>query len=357
MRRKGPLSEDIVIGLDTAKAFTQVCVMTCAGEILKERRVRRGKLLSFAQDYPGSLVALEACGGAHHLARELMAGGFRVRLLHPACVRPYVGVQKNDRMDARAVCEAALRPLIRSVPVKTRSQQDLRVLLRRRQGLVSERTRLINRLRGLLAEYGLVLPRGAEVFQRRLRDLMGTARWSEALSPVIQETFAEMAEELQGLFAKDRALIKQIKRLQQDDETAQRLVSIPGVGPMIAAEVMASLEEARVFASGRHMAAWAGLVPRQRSTGGRTRLGRITKRGQGELRRLLVQGAKSLIRAAKHRDGPPRHRLEAWIYSHRDRLHPNVLAVALANKIARTLWVVMARNEPFKPISTHTRSA
>ncbi len=351
------MSKNIVIGLDTAKTFTQVCVMTRDGEILKERRVRRGKLMSFLEGYPGSVVALEACSGSHHLGRELRAGGFWPRLLHPARVRPYVGVQKNDRMDARAVCEAALRPLIRSVPVKTRCQQDLRVVLRRRQGMVSERTRLINRLRGLLAEYGLVLPRGAKAFQRGLRELMGEARWTEALSPLIQETFAEMAEELQALFAKDRALIKQIKRLQQDDEVAQHLLSIPGVGPITTAEVMASVEEARVFASGRQMAAWIGLVPRQRSTGGRTRLGRITKRGQGELRRLLVQGAKSLIRAAKHRDGPPRHQLEAWIYSHQDRLQSNIMAVALANKIARTLWVVMARNEPFKPISGNTVSA
>ncbi len=351
------MNEDIVIGLDTAKTFTQVCVMTRNGEILKERRARRDKLMSFLEGYPGGLVALEACGGAHHLGRELTARGFRVRLLHPAHVRPFVGVQKNDRTDALGVCEAALRPAIRSIPVKSRSQQDLRVLLRRREGVVSERTRLINRFRGLLAEYGLVLPRGARAFLRHLRELMGAARWSAALSPLIQETFAEMAGELQTLFAKDLALIKQIKRLLQGDEIAQRLLSIPGVGPMTDAEVMASVEEARIFASGRHMAAWIGLVPRQRSTGGRTRLGRITKRGQGELRRLLVQGAKSLIRAAKHRDGPPRHQLEAWIYSHQDRLQSNIMAVALANKIARTLWVVMARNEPFKPICGNTVSA
>lgn len=351
------MNENIVIGLDTAKIYTQVCVMNRDGEILKERRVHRDKLMGFLEGYPGSLVAFEACGGAHHLGRELRARDFRVRLLHPTSVRPYVGVQKNDRIDARAVCEAALRPLIRSVPVKSRSQQDLRVLLRRRQGVVSERTRQINRFRGLLAEYGLVLPRGAETFQRRLHELMGSARWSEVLSPLIQEAFAEMAEELRALFDKDRRLIGQIKHLQQNDEVAQRLLTIPGVGPMITAEVMASVEEARVFASGRRMAAWVGLVPRQRSTGGRSRLGRITKRGQGELRRLLVQGAKSLIRAAAHRDGPPRHQLEAWIYNHRDRLQPNIMAIALANKIARILWVVMARNEPFRPITTKTRSA
>ena len=344
------MNENIVVGLDTAKTIFQVCVMSRDGEILKERRVHRDKLFDFLADYKGCTVALEACGGAHHLGRELTARGIKPRLLHPAHVRPYVGVQKNDRTDARGVCEASLRPTIRSIAVKSRRQQDLRVLLRRRQGLVRERTRWINRFRGFLGEYGLTLPRGAKAFQRRLRELMGTARWSEALSPPIQETFAEMAEELTAFFGKDRALIKQIKRLQRDDETAQHLLTTPGVGPMITAEVMASVEEARVFASGRHMAAWVGLVPRQRSTGGRTRLGRITKRGQGELRRLLVQGAKSLIRAAKHRDGPPRHQLEAWIYNHRDRLQGNILAVALANKIARTLWVVMARNEPFKPV-------
>ena len=351
------MRKDIVIGLDIAKRFIQLCVMSREGEILKERRVHRDKLLAALEGYEGCLVASEACGGAHHWGRELHARGFRVRLLHPAHVRPYVGVQKNNRADARAICEAALRPLIRSVPVKSRAQQDMRVLLRLRQGLVGDRTRLINRFRGLLGEYGLVLPKGAKAFRRQLRALMKEARWHEALSAPLHDIFQELAAELDRLFAKAETLKQQIIVLQQDDETAQRLIAIPGVGPIIAAEAMASIEDARVFASGRNLAAWIGLVPRQNSTGGRTRLGKITKRGQGELRRLLVQGARSLINAAKRHKGPARNRLEAWLRKHQGRLQDNVLAVALANKIARTLWVVMACAEPFKPMPPSHASA
>lgn len=351
------MRKDIVIGLDTAKRFIQLCAMTRDGELLDERRLVRDKMLAHVSKLERCTVALEACGGSHYWGRELLALGFRVRLLHPAHVRPYVGVQKNDRADARAICEAALRPLIRSVPIKSRDQQDMRVLLRLRQALVSERTRLINRFRGLLGEYGLVLPKGAKAFRRRLRELIGETRWQEALSARVRDIFQQLAGELDRLFAKAEDLKQQIVGLQQGDETAQRLRTIPGVGPVIAAEVMASIEDARVFASGRNLAAWVGLVPRQNSTGGRTRLGRITKRGQGELRRLLVQGARSLINASKRNKGPARHQLEAWLRKHQGRLHDNVLATALANKIARTLWVVMARGETFKPVAPNRAPA
>ena len=344
------MRNDIVIGLDTAKRFTQLCVLSRDGEILEERRLRRTKVLSHLSKLERCTVALEACGGAHYWGRELQALGFHVRLLHPARVRPYVGVQKNDRADARAICEASLRTLIRSVPVKSRDQQDLRVLLRLRHGVVCERTRLINRYRGLLGEYGLVLPKGAKAFRRTLRTLMGEDRWREALSPLIQETFATLASELDVLFVKAETLKEQIERLQRDDATAQRLRTVPGIGPLTAAELVTAVADARVFASGRNLAAWVGLVPRQNSTGGRTRLGRITKHGQGELRRLLVQGARSLITAAERHKGPPRNRLEAWISKHNGRLHGNVLAVAVANRIARIAWVVMARGEKFEPI-------
>lgn len=350
------MKEDIVIGLDIAKHNIQVCVMSRDGVILLERRVRRDKLLAFLEArYGPCMVALEACGGAHHLGRELLALGFTPRLLHPLNVRPYVGPQKNDRSDARAICEAASRPTIRSVPVKSLAQQELRVLLRLRQGLVADRTRQINRLRGLLFEYGLALPKGAKAFCSALTGLMATERWEEAIaSTAVRACFAAMAADIERLFAEDWRLEKEIVALQKDDETAQRLRDIPGVGPIIAGEFLASVEDARVFASGRRMAAWLGLVPRQNSTAGRTRLGRITKRGQGELRRLLVQGARSLITASDRHKGPARHRLEAWVRRHRNRLKDNVLAVALANKLARTIWVVLARGESFKAMPEHS---
>lgn len=345
------MRNDIVIGLDTAKRFHQFCMMSRDGELLDERRLQRDKMLAHVSKLERCTVALEACGGSHHWGRELRALGFRVRLLHPAHVRPYVGVQKNDRADARAICEASLRALIRSVPVKSRDQQDLRVLLRLRNGVICERTRLINRFRGLLAEYGLVLPKGAKAFRRSLQGLMGEDRWQTALSPLIQETFAALAVELDVLFAKAESLKRQIEQLQVHDATARDLRTVPGIGPMAAGELVAAIDDARVFASGRNLAAWLGLVPRQNSTGGRSRLGRITKHGQGELRRVLVQGARSVINAAERHKGPPRHRLEAWIRKHSARLHSNVLAVAVANRIARIAWVVMARGERFVPFA------
>ena len=342
------MRKDIVVGVDIAKRFMQVCVMSRTDGILKESKVARGKFVSWLEVYKDCEIVMEACGGAHPLGRMLQGLGFEVKLLHPAHVKPFVGVQKNDRVDARAICEAAMRPAIHPVPVKSLGQQDLRTLQRVRQGVVRDRTRSINQLRGLLGEYGLLLPKGAEGFLRRLRELMAGEAWREELSADIQDLFAVMAEELDRLFVRERNLLKRIEHLQSTDPVAQRLRSIPGVGPVIAAEVMGSIEDASIFRTSRGLSSWIGLVPRQNSTGGKTRLGGITKRGQPELRRLLVQGSRSIVNAAKRHEGAPRHHLEAFVLAHQGKLKPNVLAIAVANKMARTIWAVMAREEDFR---------
>ncbi len=342
------MDEVNVIALDLAKNFIHVCAATRDGVIVEERRLRRDKVLGYLAGFAPCTVAMEAGSGAHYWGRQVAALGHRPRLLHPAKVRPYMGVQKNDPADSRGIVEAALRPMIRSVPVKSLAQQDLRVLLRLRAGLVQDRTRLITRWRGLLAEYGFALPKGVRAFRRAFAALADDATYLETISPMIRAAFAEQAARLEVLRDKDRQLERQIIELQAAEPAAARLKTVPGLGPRICGELLAAVDDAHAFASGRRLAAWIGLVPRQNSSGGRQRLGGITKHGQSELRRLLVQGARAVIIAANRNQGPPRHRLEAWIRSHRDRLHSNVLAIAVANRIARTAWVVMARDQDFQ---------
>lgn len=342
------MDEVNVIALDLAKNFIHVCATTRDGVIVEERRLRRDKLLDYLAGFAPCAVAMEAGATAHYWGRQVAALGHRPRLLHPAKVKPYMGVQKNDPADGRGIAEAALRPMIRSVPVKSLAQQDLRVLLRLRVGVVDDRRRLITRWRALLGEYGFALPKGVGAFRRGFAKLADDATYLEAVSPMIRAVFAEQAARLEELRDKDRELERQIVALQAAEPAAARLKTVPGIGPIICGELLAAVGDPQAFASGRRLAAWIGLVPRQNSSGGRQRLGGITKHGQSELRRLLVQGARAVIIAANRNQGPPRHRLEAWIRAHQDRLHSNVLAIAVANRIARTAWVVMAREQDFE---------
>ena len=326
------------VGLDLAKSVFQVHGVDARGKAVLANRLRRGAVLGFFASLPPCTVGMEACASAHYWAREIARFGHTVRLLPPQYVKPYVKRHKNDRADAEAICEAVQRPTMRFVPVKTEEQQGMLVVHRVREMLVHQRGQLINALRGHLAEFGIVAPQGAG----RVFDL--TARLADPGDDVIPATARPVLQVLvEQLRATERRLDDLDGRLRAEaarNETCRRLATIPGIGPITATALAATITDANAFASGRHLAAWLGLVPRQRSSGGKERLGGISKAGDGYLRRLLVQGAQALLRW--------RNRATPWITGLLQRRPVNVVAVAIANKTARIAWAVMVRGEPYR---------
>lgn len=335
-----------MVGIDLAKRVFHVCCHDGAGHVVEERRLSRSGLEGFMSSLAPAVVGLEACGGAHDWGRRLTAMGHEVRLMHPARVAAYVGAHKNDRADARAICEAAGRPSVRSIPIKTLDQQALQSLHRLRSGLVKERTAGINRIRGILQEYGVTLPKGRHAFLRRYRALAGEGRLAEV--PVV------LSEELEAAFGgvetatrRIATLERKIMGLAREDVRARRMMEIEGIGRLGASALVAAVGDATAFNNGRAFAAWLGLVPRQRSTGGTPRLLGISKRGNGYIRRCLVHGARAVLQAVRRRS--PKTPLERWIVTKIGHMHPNKLVVAIANKLARYAWVVMARDQPYRP--------
>jgi transposase len=326
------------VGLDLAKSVFQAHGVDARGKVVLAKRLRRGAVLGFFASLPPCTVGMEACASAHYWAREIARFGHTVRLLPPQYVKPYVKRHKNDRADAEATCEAVQRPTMRFVPVKTAEQQGLLVIHRVREMLVRQRGQLINALRGHLAEFGIVAPQGAG----RVSDL--TARLADPGDDMIPATARAVLQVLvEQLRATERRLDELDRRLRAEaarNETCRRLATIPGIGPITATALAATITDAKAFASGRHLAAWLGLVPRQRSSGGKERLGGISKAGDGYLRRLLVQGAQALLRW--------RNRATPWIRGLLQRRPVNVVAVAIANKTARIAWAVMVRGEPYR---------
>jgi transposase len=300
-------------------------------------------VLSFFQGIEPCLVGLEACATGHYWARELIALGHEVRLMPPTYVKPYVKRQKNDAADAEAICEAAARPTMRFVPVKSEEQQGLLMLRRTRELLIRQRTMLINALRAHLAEFGIVMRQGkagANMLIALVEDdehdlLPAMAR--EALLPLI----AQLEDGRERIASIDR----RIHAWHRSNEQSRRLETIPGIGPITASALVATISDPNLFASGRQLAAWLGLVPRQNSSGGKERLGRITKKGDPYLRRLLVVGAHAVLRYARRK--PTRTGL--WASALLARRPYKLAAVALANKMARIVWAVMSRNEDYRP--------
>jgi transposase len=306
-----------IIGLDIAKSVFQAHGADTAGSVVFRKKLNRSRLLAFFVAQPRCVVAMEACAGAHHWGRELMKMGHQVRLIPPAYVKPFVKRQKNDMADAEAICEAAQRPTMRFVPVKDRDQQASSVVFRARDLLVRQRTQIINGLRSHLAEYGYVVPKGVCYVERLVAEIVDPA--SELPAAAIA-SLQVMARTLSGLNAEIAVLDREIARRAKEDPVARRLMTIPGIGPITAA-------------------AWLGLTPLQRSTGGKQKLGQITKMGERTLRRLLVIGASAVIKQALIKGAPQ----GSWLAQMLARKPRMLVAVALANKTGRIVWALLAK--------------
>lgn len=331
------------VALDLAKAVIQVHAEDRSGRTTMRKPLRRAAVLPFFRELSPCEVAMEACSGAHHWGRQLSAMGHRVRLLPPQHVKPFLRGQKNDANDAAAICAAMTRPDIPSVPIKTITQQDQQALHRVRSARVGQRTALVNQIRGLLAEYGVVVAQGRLTLRRALPLLLEDA--DNGLSMDFRQLLAELYDELIALDARVDQLTDRIERQVKQCPDAQRLLQAPGIGPLTASALITAVGDARQFRNGRQMAAFLGLVPRQHSSGGKARLLGIHKRGDSYLRGLLVHGARSVLRTVGHKvDDRSR-----WLVNVSLRRHRNVATVAQANKTARIAWAILARNEQYRP--------
>ena len=297
------MSEVIIIGLDIAKYVFHVHGADERGRVIFSRRINRGKLLDFFAAQPNCTVALEACGGAHHWARQLAQLGHEVRLIPPAYVKPFVKRQKNDAIDAEAICEAAQRPSMRFVAVKSERQQAAGLVFRTRDLLVRQRTQLINAIRGHLTEYGWIAPKGPS-HVAMLADLLEEEGMASSLPEAARAMFRLMLDLLAGLNGKIADLDKEIARRAREDEVSRRLMTVPGIGPISATAIAALAPPAETFAKGRDFAAWLGLTPLQRSTGGKRKLGATSKMGERTLRRLLIIGSSTVVLQASKRGAP-----------------------------------------------------
>jgi transposase len=307
--------------------------------IIISRKISRSKLIDTIAALNPETIAMEACASAHYWGRCFVAFGYRVLLINPRFVKPFVKGSKNDATDAEGIYEAASRPTMRFVPVKSIEQQDLQSLHRSRDRVVGARTALINHMRGLLAEYGIVLPQGAWRFLAQARDAIEEAD----LSDLARGLFNDMAEELASLDSRLDQLDRQLMATCKTNETCRRLSQLPGVGPVIATALVAAVDDGRHFRSGRELAAWIGLVPRQYTTGGKPRLGGIGRRANHYLRRQMIHGARAVMfRLAKHDD-----RRSQWLKELSARRGFNRAVVALANKTARIAWALLAREEDY----------
>ena len=329
------------MGIDLGKNTFHVCAMDRAGHVVLEKRFTRRGLEKFARAHEPCVVGMEACGGAHHWARTLRGLGYDARLMSAQFVKAYVKSNKNDWRDAEAICEAVGRPTMRYVPVKTVQQQSMQHLHRARSLAVRQRTALANQMRGFLFEYGLVVRQGIRALRRRVPELVEDAENGLALS--MRELLVRECEELVHLDERVKEFDAQLDALAREDQRCRRLQTIPGIGPKVASALVAAAGDAKEFGTGREFAAWLGLTPRQRSTGGRTVLGGISKRGDRYLRSLLIHGARAALRAAAKRED----RRSRWAVSVHARRGANIAAVALANKNARTAWALLRREHDY----------
>jgi transposase len=330
------------IGLDIAKSVFQVHGVDAEGNVVIRRQIKRRYVLAFFQKLPPCLVGIEACASSHHWSRELQTLGHSVRLMPPAYVRPYVKRHKNDATDAEAICEAVTRPNMRFVATKTEEQQSCLTLHRSRHLFIRQQTSVINAIRAHLAEFGIVAPVGRNGVEQLLGVVADVS--DKRLPEIARACVAALGAQLQTLKTQILQFDRMIVAWHRSCEASRRLDDIPGVGPVLATALVASVADPKVFRSGRDFSAWIGLVPKQNSSGGKDRLGNISKRGDRYLRSLFTTGALAVIRYAKIHG--TRHR--PWLTALLARRPTKVAAIALANKIARMAWAMMARGERYK---------
>ena len=339
------MNEAITIGVDLAKNVFQVHGVDAEGGVVFRRQLRRGQVLGFFRKQPPCLVGMEACATAHHWAREIGALGHEVRLMPPRYVKPYVKRNKNDMADAEAICEAVTRPTMRFVSVKSPEQQSVLMVHRTRELLVRQRTMLVNAIRAHMAEFGIVVRVGLP----QVKELLAVIADGDdsRLPPLARTCLESLARQFLSLQAEIGAAEQRIHAWHRASEVSRRLETIPGIGPITATALAASVTDPSVFRSGRELAAWIGLVPRQNSTGGKERLGRISKQGDHYLRWLLVAGAMAVIRQARRRDTA-----NPWLAKLIAHKPTKVAAVALANKIARIAWVLLQHGGTYRKSAT-----
>jgi transposase len=336
------VSNTTTVGLDLAKSVFQLHGVDERGNTVLRKTLKRADVTNFFAKLSPCVIGMEACGGAHFWARKLSGFGHTVRLMAPHFVKPYVKSNKNDARDAEAICEAVTRPSMRFVPIKNTEQQALLAVHRVRQGFVSARTAQSNQIRGLLSEFGIVMPKGISSLERGMPEILADAE--NGLSGSSRELFARLFAHFKELNRQVVDLEQQIKAWHRESTTSQRLEAIPGIGPLSASALAASIGDARAFKNGRQFAAWLGLVPRQHSSGGKERLLGISKRGDTYLRTLLIHGARAvLIRLHRHVD-----QAEGWLARLVARRNSNIAAVALANKNARIVWALLAHDRDYQ---------
>uniref|UniRef100_UPI003AE3AB4F IS110 family transposase n=1 Tax=Paracoccus sp. T5 TaxID=3402161 RepID=UPI003AE3AB4F len=334
----------VTLGIALGKNSCSVVGLDRAGAVVVRRRLRRKGVIAFASKVPACIVAMEACCGAHHMGRALAALGHEVRLMSPEYVRPYVKAQKNDDRDAEAIAEAATRPTMRFVEIKSEEQLDVQTLHRVRDRLVGERTSLTNQIRSLLLERGHVVAQGHARLRRLLADLLDPG--AGQLSPRMVFLLGDMRERWDELDRRIAAFDAEFAAMARTDERARRLTSIPGIGTLNATALVAAVGNAATFTKGRDLAAWLGLVPRQATTGGKPKLLGITKRGSRYLRKMLIQGARSAMpKLAKANSA-----VGTWLRALLMRAHPNVAVVALAAKMARTVWSLLRHGRNYEAV-------
>ena len=330
------------IGLDVAKNVMQIHGVDEHGKVAVKKQLKRSQVAEYFVNLPPCLVGMEACGGANDWARKLSGYGHDVKLMAPQFVKPYLKGNKTDAGDAEAICEAVQRPNMRFVPVKTAEQQALLAVHRARSGYVKQRTAFANQIRGLLTEYGIVIPQGISHLTKRIPEILEDAE--NGLPHLFRHLLARLRDSLKQADQQVGELEREIVLWHQSNPASLRLAGIPGIGPLTASALTASVGDARDFHSGRQLAAWLGLVPRQHSSGGKTNLLGISKRGDTYLRTLMIHGARSVMRMA-----PVKRPADDWLNRIAVRRNKNIATVALANRNARTVWALLSRGQDYRP--------
>ena len=330
------------IGIDLAKVVFQIHGVDERGKIAVRKQLKRAEMSSYFANLEPCLIGMEACGSAHHWARKLEGYGHTVKLMAPQFVKPYVKTNKNDMADAEAICEAVSRPNMRFVALKTVEQQAILSVHRARQGFVKARTAQGNQIRGLLSEFGIVIPQGIRSIMKQIPEILEDGE--NGLPGTMRHLLERLTQNLKEMDRQAKELEAQIQLWHRENAASRKLAEIPGLGPITASAIVATVGDAREFKNGRQLAAWMGLVPKQNSSGGKQNLLGISKRGDTYLRTLMIHGARAVIRFAENKAEP-----ESWLRKLMARRNKNVAAVALANKNARIVWALLAHDRLFRP--------